>query len=101
MISDTLTGEATSTKKKTRGPNTGKLLQAEVERRGRLSLVRPDGRVDSDAGGGKYSSRVGGVIRDKVPMLWAEWSEVPQEVKNRVNNAMSVSNLIRKYLIIL
>ena len=62
--------------------------------------MRPDGGVDSDAAS-KYSTRVGGVIRDKVPMFWPKWSEVPQEVKNRVNNAMSVSNLIRKHLIII
>ena len=99
MISEVETGEATSKKKRTRGPNTGKLLNDEVKNRGRLSLLRPDGRVDSEAGG-KYSSRVGGVIRDKVPMLWPEWSEVPQTVKDRVNNAMTVSNLIRKHLII-
>ena len=60
--------------------------------------MTPDGGVDSEAAG-KYNGGVGAVIRDKVPMLWADWSEVPQEVKNRVNNAMSVSNLIRKQLI--
>ena len=49
---------------------------------------------------GKYASRVGGLIRDKVPMLWPEWSDVPDDVKNQVWNAMSVSNLIRKHLII-
>ena len=98
MIWDVETGEP-STKKRTRGPNSGKALTALVERSGRLRLVKPDGGVDSDAAG-KYATRVGGLIRDKVPMLWPEWSDVPQEVKNQVNNAMSVSNLIRKHLII-
>ena len=50
MISEVETGEA-STKKKTRGPNSGKALTAEVERRGKLNLVTPGGRVDSDTGG--------------------------------------------------
>ena len=98
MIWDVETGDP-SAKKRTRGPNSGKALTAEVERRGRLRLVKPDGGLDSYAAG-RYSTRVGGLIRDKVPMLWPEWSEVPQEVKNRVNNAMTVSNLIRKHLII-
>ena len=60
--------------------------------------MTPDGGLDSDAAS-KYSGGVGAVIRDRVPMLWPDWSEVPQTVKNRVNNAMSVSNLIRKQLI--
>ena len=86
--------------KKTRGPNTGKLLSLEVERRkSRFRLLTPDGVLDLDAEG-KYSSRVGGLIRDKVPMLWAEWSDVPDEVKDQLFNGMSVSNLIRKHLII-
>ena len=92
------TGEP-STKKRTRGPTSGKALNALVRAHGRLRLVKPDGGVDSEAAG-KYSTHVGGLIRDKVPMVWPDWSEVPQAVKNRVNNAMSVSNLIRKHLII-
>ena len=50
-----------------------------------------DGHVGS---GGKlrtYSSCVGALIRDRVPMLWSDWGEVPQEVKDMVHNAMSVS----------
>ena len=62
--------------------------------------MTPDGGLDSDAAS-KYNGGVGFVIRDKVPMLWPDWSELPQTVKNRVNNAMSVSNLIRKHLIII
>ena len=96
MIWDVETGEPSRPSKRTRGPNSGKALTDEVRRRGRLSLMRPDGGVDSDAAS-KYSTRVGGVIRDKVPMVWPEWSDVPQQVKNQVNNAMSVSNLIRKH----
>lgn len=88
-----------STKKRTRGPNTGKALTLEVERSGRLRLLKPDGSLDLQAEG-KYSSRVGGLIRDKVPMLWPEWSDVPLDVKDQVWNAMSVSNLIRNHLII-
>ena len=88
-----------SKQSKTRGPNTGKLLSLEVERRGRLRVLTPDGRIDLDAEA-KWSSRAGGMIRDKVPMLWAEWSDVPLDVKVQVWNAMSVSNLIRKHLII-
>jgi len=34
-------------------------------------------------------------------MLWDEWSDVPEDVKDQLNNALSVSNLVRKYLIIL
>ena len=55
--------------------------------------MTPDGGLDSDAAS-KYNGGVGAVIRDKVPILWPDWSEVPQIVKNRVNNAMSVNNLI-------
>lgn len=62
--------------------------------------MTPDGGVDSNAAS-KYNGAVGAVIRDKVPMLWPDWSDVPRAVKNRVNNAMSVSNLIRKHLIII
>ena len=70
---------------KTRGPNTGKLLSQEIQRRGgrRYRLLTPDGRIDIDAEA-KWSSRVGGLIRDKVPMLWAEWSDVPDEVKDQL-----------------
>ena len=62
--------------------------------------MTPDGGLDSDAAS-KYSGGVGTVIRDRVPMLWPDWSEVPQVVKNRVNNAMSVTNLIQKHLILI
>ncbi|KAL6512439.1 hypothetical protein OROHE_020051 [Orobanche hederae] len=83
------TGEP-STKKRTRGPNSGKALTAQVERSGRLRLVKPDGGVDSHAAG-KYASRVGGLIRDKVHMVWPECSEVPKDVKNQVYSAMSMT----------
>ena len=96
MICDLETGEP-STKKRTRGPNSGKGLTALVESSGKtVSLVKPNGDVDPKAGG-MYSTRVGGLIRDKVPMLWPEWSDVPQHVKNQVWNAMSVSNLNFKF----
>ncbi|KAL6505429.1 hypothetical protein OROHE_022808 [Orobanche hederae] len=37
-----------------------------------------------------YTQNIGFVIRDRVPMLWPEWKDVPQCVKDALNNAMSV-----------
>ena len=64
MIWDVETGEPSRPSKRTRGPNSGKALTAEFEKRGRLRLVKPDGGLDSDAAG-KYSTRVGGLIKEK------------------------------------
>ena len=50
-----------------------------------------DGHAVSGRKSRMYSGRVGALIRDRVPMLWSDWGEVPQEVKDMVHNAMSVS----------
>ena len=50
-----------------------------------------DGHVVSGGKSRTYAGRVGALIRDRVPMLWSDWGEVPQEVKDMVHNAMSVS----------
>ncbi len=78
--------------KKKRGPVTGKALEKIVGTSGRI-VIGTDGDGDVVSGGKSrtYSGRVGALIRDRVPMLWSDWGEVPQEVKDMVHNAMSVS----------
>ena len=78
--------------KKKRGPVTGKALEKIVGTLGRI-VIGTDGDGDVVSGGKSrmYSGRVGALIRDRVPMLWSDWGEVPQEVKDMVHNAMSVS----------
>ena len=46
---------------------------------------------DAEEYGSTYAVFIGGVIRDKVPVLWLKWADVPNEVKTEVNNAASVS----------
>ena len=60
-----------------------------------------DGHAVSGGKSRMYSGRVGALIRDRVPMLWSDWGEVPQEVKDMVHNAMSVSlqNNIMYYIV--
>ena len=50
-----------------------------------------DGHAVSGGKSRTYSCRMGALIRDRVPMLWSDWGGVPQEVKDMVHNAMSVS----------
>jgi len=78
--------------RKKRGPVTGKALEKTVSTSGRIVIDTDEG--GNVVSGGKtrmYSGRVGALIRDRVPMLWSDWGEVPQEVKDMVHNAMSVS----------
>ena len=78
--------------KKKRGPVTGKALEKMVGTSGRI-VIRTDGDGDIVSGGKSrtYFGRVGALIRDRVTMLWSDWGEVSQEVKDMVHNAMSVS----------
>ena len=79
-------------KKKTRGPVTGMALAKAVSATG--AVVIETGEGGSVRLGSKtrmYSGQVGSIIRDRVPVLWRDWSSVPQGVKDMVNNAMSVS----------
>ena len=78
--------------KKKRGPVTGKALKKMVSTMGRIPIdTDGDGHAVSGGKSRMYSGRVGSLIRDRVPMLWSDWGEVPQEVKDMVHNAMSVS----------
>ncbi|KAL6572615.1 hypothetical protein OROMI_013573 [Orobanche minor] len=83
-------------KKKTRGPSKGLALDAYVLKNGRHQITvdekyqRPILASDSCTA---YCCNVGFVIRDRVPVLWAEWKDVPQCVKEALNNAMSVQIL--------
>ncbi|KAL6179230.1 hypothetical protein ACLB2K_050746 [Fragaria x ananassa] len=75
--------------KKKRGPVTGKALEKIVGTVGRI-VINTDGDSHIVSGGKSrtYSGLVGALIRDRVPMLWSDWGEVPQEVKDMVHNAM-------------
>ena len=76
------------TDKNTRGVVNYDALKKGVTTSGKIVInetVHPDN-------GRTYSGFVGGLIRDKVPMLWSRWSQVPREVKDEVNNAASVCN---------
>ncbi|KAL6534918.1 hypothetical protein OROGR_013593 [Orobanche gracilis] len=64
------TPEEKKQKKKTRGPSKSPVLSS-------------DGAV-------AYRRYIGVLIRDRVPMLWAEWKDVSMCVKESLNNAMSV-----------
>ena len=88
--------------KKKRGPVTGKALEKMVSTVGRIAIdIDGDGHVVSGGKSRTYAGRVGALIRDRVPMLWSDWGEVPQEVKDMVHNAMSVSlqNNIMYYIV--
>ena len=85
------TVRAKPTKKK-RDPVTWKALEKIVGTVGRIVInTDGDGHIVSGGKSRTYSGRVGALIRDRVPMLWSDWGEVPQEVKDMVHNAMSVS----------
>jgi len=78
--------------RKKRGPVTRKALEKTVSTSGRIVIdTDGDGNIVSGGKTRMYSGRVGALIRDRVPMLWSDWGEVPQEVKDMVHNAMSVS----------
>ena len=88
--------------KKKRGPVTGKGFEKMVGTVGRIVIdTDGDGHVVSGWKSRTYAGRVGALIRDRVPMLWSDWGEVPQEVKDMVHNAMSVSlqNNIMYYIV--
>ena len=64
--------------KKKRGPVTGKVLEKTVSTLGRIVIdTDGDGHIVSGGKSRTYSSRVGALIRDRVPMLWSYWGEVP------------------------
>ena len=79
----------TSEPKNTRGTVNCEALIQQVRRSGRLIEIKTPGDVDEH--GSEYARFIGGVIRDKVPVLWLKWAHVPNEVKTEVNNAASVS----------
>ena len=88
--------------KKKRGPVTGKALEKIVGTVGRIVIdTDGDGHIVSGGKSRTYFGRVEALIRDRVPMLWSDWGEVPQEVKDMVHNAMSVSlqNNIMYYIV--
>ncbi|KAL6199893.1 hypothetical protein ACLB2K_029675 [Fragaria x ananassa] len=67
--------------KKKGGPVTGKALEKIVGTVGRIIInTDGDGHIVSGGKSRTYSNRVGALIRDRVPMLWSDWGEVPQEV---------------------
>ena len=74
--------------RKKRGPVTGKTLEKTVSTSGMI-VIDTDGDGNVVLGGKTrmYSGRVGALIRDRVSMLWSDWGEVPQEVKDIVHNA--------------
>ncbi|KAL6545826.1 hypothetical protein OROGR_009700 [Orobanche gracilis] len=80
-------------KKKTRGPSKGLALDTYVSKNGRHKIVvdekyrRP--LLASEACMA-YSRNIGVLICDRVPVLWAEWKDVPRCVKDALNNAMTV-----------
>lgn len=79
-------------RRKTRGPVTGKALMKAVSASGRVVIETGEsGSVKLGQKTRMYSGQVGSIIRDRVPVLWRDWSLVPQCVKDNVNNAMSVS----------
>ena len=85
--------------RKKRDPVTRKTLEKTVSTSGRI-VIDTDGdeNVVSCGKTRMYSGRVGALIRDRVPMLWSDWGEVPHEVKDMVHNAMSV-NFKKKIII--
>ncbi len=87
------------TDKNTRGVVNYDALRKHVRSSGRIVIDEPDGQTVHPDHGRTYSGFVGGLIRDKVPMLWLRWSLVPTEVKDEVNNAASVCNFFLPCLI--
>ncbi|KAL6494395.1 hypothetical protein OROGR_031195 [Orobanche gracilis] len=89
-------------KKKTRGPSKGLALDTYVSKNGRHKIVvdekyrRP--LLASEACTA-YSRNIGFLIRDRVPVLWAEWKDVPRCVKDALNNAMTVWFEIPSFLL--
>ncbi len=79
----------TSEPKITRGTVNSEALMQQVRRSKRLIEIKTP--EDADEHGSQYALFIGGVIRDKVPMLWLKWADVPNEVKTEVNNTASVS----------
>lgn len=77
------------TEKNTRGVVNYDALRRRVQLSGRIVIDEPIGRTVHPDNGRTYSGFIGGLIRDKVPMLWLRWSHVPNEVKDEVNNAAS------------
>ena len=64
--------------RKKRGPIIGKALEKTVSTSGRIVInTDGDGNVVSGGKTRMYSGRVGALIRDRVPMLWSDWGEVP------------------------
>ena len=80
------------TEKNTRGVVNYDALRRQVHSSGRIVIDEPIGRTVDPDNSRMYAGFVGGLIRDKVPMLWLRWSHVPDEVKGEVNNAASVCN---------
>ena len=80
------------TEKNTRGVVNYDALKRRVITSGRIVIHETDGQNVHPDSSRTYAGFIGGLIRDKVPMLWSRWSQVPQEVKDEVNNAASVCN---------
>ena len=83
----------------TRGVVNYDALKRHVQLSGKIVTHEGDGRTLIPDNGRTYSGYIGGLIRDKVPMLWSRWSQVPREVKDEVNNAASVCNFFFSCLI--
>ncbi|KAL6529047.1 hypothetical protein OROHE_014791 [Orobanche hederae] len=80
-------------KKKTRVPSKGLTLDAYVSKNGRHKIPVDEKyrrSILASNACSTYCHNVGFVIRDRVPVLWAEWKDVPKCVKDALNNAMSV-----------
>ncbi|KAL6552405.1 hypothetical protein OROHE_007769 [Orobanche hederae] len=89
-------------KKKARGPSKGLALDAYVSKNGRHKIEvdekyrRPILASDACTA---YCRNIGFIIRDRVPVLWTEWKDVPQSVKDALDNAMSVWSEVPSFLL--
>ena len=88
----------TGTDKNTRGVVNYDALRRRVQTSGRIVINDPDGQNVHPDNSRTYSGFIGGLIRDKVPMLWIRWSHVADEVKTELNNAAAVCNLFFFFL---
>ncbi|KAL6500777.1 hypothetical protein OROGR_027285 [Orobanche gracilis] len=86
------TPEEKKKKKKTRGPSKCYALDRHVADNGRhtIPVNKYGAPVLSSDGAVAYRRYIGVLIRDRGPMLWVEWKDVPMCVKESLNNAMSV-----------
>lgn len=78
--------------KNKRGPVINKHLEDHVKRHGKIELrAGADGLPENADVGNKYVRAVGPLIKSKCPMLWGRWKDVPQEVRNLLDNDIGVS----------